>query len=242
MDKALTERQIAGGRADLDERLTLPGAAEGIVVGKRTGQRPRQRPAMAFRPQAQVDAIGQAAVRVGRQQADDFAHDLGEKLVIGNAGCALTASRAVLVVDEHQVDVATVIQLLTAVFAEREYDAGDGLAGFSVGLAEAIADGAQGGGQCDFQRHIGGARDVTSDFFKGPVADHVVGANAQQLPLAKTAEDAQDRRVLEGGIHLGLKRGLHLSRAGAAAQRHAQHVEIIGVGAEQVAERLTDAE
>ena len=84
--------------------------------------------------------------------------------------------------------------------------------------------------------------DVARDFLQGPVADDVVGADAEQLPPAEAAEDAEDGRVLAGGIHIGLELGLHLGGAGAAAQRHAQHVEAGGVGREQVAERLADAE
>ena len=242
LEEALAQGEVAGRRADLDERLPLPGAAEGVVVGQGAGQRPGQRAAVALRPQAQVDAVGQAAVGVGRQQAHHLADDLGEELVVADAGDALAAGGAVLLVDEHQVDVAAVVQLLAAELAEGEDDAGDGPAGRGAGLAVALADVAQGGGQGDLQGHVGGARDVAGDLFERPVADDVVGADAEELPLAEAAKDAQDGRVLVGGVHLGLELGLHLGRAGAAPQRHAQHVEVVGVGGEQVAERLADAE
>ena len=64
-----------------------------------------------------------------RQQADDLADDAAEELVVADAGDALAAGRAFLVVEEHQVDVAGVVQLLAAELAEGEDDAAGRLAG-----------------------------------------------------------------------------------------------------------------
>ena len=121
--------QVAGDGADLDERLPFPGAAQRVVVGERAGQRARQRAAVAFGPQPQIDAIGLAAVGVRRQQPHDLADDAGEELVVADAGDALAARGPFLVVDEHQVDVAGVVQLLAAELAEGEDDAAGRLAG-----------------------------------------------------------------------------------------------------------------
>ena len=118
---------------------------------------------------------------------------------------APAAGRAFLVVDEHQVDVAAVVQLLAAELAEGQDDAAGRLAGAGVRLAEALADVAQGRRQRDLQGGVGDARDVARDLLQRPIADDVVGADAQDLPLAEAAKGAQHRGVLEGGIDLGLQ-------------------------------------
>ncbi len=207
LQELLAQRQIAGHGPDLDERLPLPGAAHRVVIGEGAGQRPRQRAAMPLGTQAQIDAEGMAAVGVRRQQAHHFADDAGEEFVVADAGDALAARRALFGVNEHQVDVAGVIQFLAAVLAERQNDARDGLAVAAVRLAEAFADLPQGSGQGDLNGDVGDARDVAGDLLQRPIADDVVGADAQHLPLAKAAEDAQHGRVLVGGIDLGLQAG-----------------------------------
>ncbi len=45
-----------------------------------------------------------------------------------------------------------------------------------------------------------------------------------------------------GRVDLALELGLQFRLAGTAPQRHAQHVEIVGIETEQVAEQLTGAE
>ena len=194
--------QVAGDGPDLDEGLPFPGAAQRVVVRQRAGQRAGQRAAVPFGPQPQIDAVGLAAVGVRRQQADDLADDAGEELVVADAGDALAARAALLVVEEHQVDVAGVVQLLAAELAEGEDDAAGRLAADGVRLAEAVADVAQRRRQGDLQGGVGDARDVARDLFQRPIADDVVGADAQHLPLAKAAEGPQHGGVLEGGIDL----------------------------------------
>ena len=155
---------------------------------------------------------------------------------------------AVLVVDEHEVDVAAVVQLLAAELAEGEdRRSGQGRLPGTVGaragrneLWRRCRSGRQASG--DFQGGVGDVGDVAGDLLQGAVADDVVGADAQELPLAVAAEGAQHGRVLEGAVHLSLELRLHLGGAGAAPQRHAQHVEVVGIGPEQIAERLADAE
>ena len=164
------------------------------------------------------------------EQAHDLADDAGEELVVADAGDALAARVAFLVVEEHQVDVAAVVELLAAELAEGEDDAAGRLAAGGERLAEALADAAQGGGQGDFQGGVGDARDVARDLFQRPIANDVVGADAQHLPLAKPAKGPQHGRILEGGVDLGLQLVVHLRPARAAPQRHAQHVEVIGIG------------
>ena len=110
------------------------------------------------------------------------------------------------------------------------------------GLAEALADLPQGHGQGDLDGHVGDVRNVAGDLVQRSIADDVIGADAQHLSLAEAAKDAQHGRVLVGRIDLGLQLRLQFRLTGAAAQRHAQHVEIIGIETEQIAERLAGAE
>ena len=51
-----TQLGVAGDGANLDEGLPFPGAAEGVIVGKRARERARQRSAMAFGAEAKIDA------------------------------------------------------------------------------------------------------------------------------------------------------------------------------------------
>ena len=89
--------------------------------------------------------------------------------------------RAVLVVEEHQVDVAGVIQFLAAELAERQDDATGRLAAGDGRLAEARSEMLEGRGQGDLEGGVGDAGDVARDFLQRAVADDVVGADAQQL-------------------------------------------------------------
>ena len=80
LEKGLAQREVAGDRAALDQRLPLPGAAAGHVIAERRVERPRQRPLLAVGPQPHVDAIGDPQRRVVGQQADDVAAHAGKEL------------------------------------------------------------------------------------------------------------------------------------------------------------------
>ena len=240
--KSLAEREVAGDGPDLDERLPLPGAAERVVVGQRAGQRPGQRAAVAFRPQPQIDAVGQAAVGVGRQQPHHLADDRAKNSSLPMLVIALAAGRAFLVVEEHQVDVAAVVQLLAAVLAEGEDDARDRPAGRGAGSPKRLPTWRRAMARAT-SRATSATREmsrVISSSGRSRMMSLVPMRSS--LPLAEAAEGAQDGRVLVGGVDLGLELVLQLGRARAAAQRHAQHVEVIGIGHEQVAEQLAGAE
>src|SRR5262249_31706237 len=74
------------------------------------------------------------------------------------------------------------------------------------------------------------------------IADDIIGADAQRLPLAKAAESPQDRRILEGGIDLRLQLFLHLLLARAAPQRYTEHVEVIGIRDQEITKELAGAQ
>ena len=122
LEELPAELEVAGDGADLDQRLPLPGAAQRVVVGQRAGQGPGERAALALGPQAQVDAVGLAAVGVADSRRTTSADHAAEELAFRASVSRGPRGLALLVVDEHQVDVAGVVQLLAAELAEGEDD------------------------------------------------------------------------------------------------------------------------
>src|SRR5207302_5445543 len=96
-----------------------------------------------------------------------------------------------LVVQEHEIAVAAVVEFFAAVLAKCQDRTAGRVSGGGMGLAEAVADLAEGSGQCDFQGGVGDAGDVARDLFERPIADDVVRADAKRLALANAAESAQ---------------------------------------------------
>ena len=82
LEEFLAEPGIAGDGANLDEGLPFPGSAQRVVIGKRAGQRARQRAALPFGPQPQIDAVRLAAVGVRAQEPHHLGADAGEVIVV----------------------------------------------------------------------------------------------------------------------------------------------------------------
>ena len=100
----------------------------------------------------------------------------------------------------------------------------------------------QGSVQGHFQGCVGDAGNIARDLLERAVADDVVGADAQDLPLPEAAEGPQHGRVLECRIHFRLKLVLHLLLVRAAPQGNAQHVDVVRVGHQKIAEELAGAQ
>ena len=64
-----------------------------------------------------------------REEPDHFRDHAAKKLIVADRRDPRALGRALLVVDEHQVDVATVVQLLAAELPERQYGAAGRMAG-----------------------------------------------------------------------------------------------------------------
>jgi hypothetical protein len=101
---------------------------------------------------------------------------------------------------------------------------------------------AQSSRQSDGQRRVRNARNVPSHFFERPIADDIVGADAQNLTLPKTPESPQNRGILEPRIHFALQLFFHFRLAGTISQGHAQHLNEVGMADEQITEELTGAQ
>src|SRR5205085_9791498 len=109
---------IARNRPHLDERLPLPGAAERVVVAERAGQRSSEGSTLAFGPQAEIDAIRLSAIGVCREQPNQLGDGTRVELVVTNGPAA--GGLPLVVVDEHQVDVAGIVQLAATELAKGE--------------------------------------------------------------------------------------------------------------------------
>src|SRR5439155_18025849 len=94
-----------------------------VVIRERACQRSRQRTSVSFRAQAKIDAIGLTSIGVSSQEANNFTSHPREEIVVGNEDDAPAAGRALVVVNEHQIDVAAVIELIAAELAEGHDDA-----------------------------------------------------------------------------------------------------------------------
>jgi len=115
----LAQGKIARDGPQLDEGLAFPCAAHGVVVAERARQRTGQRRSAALGTKPQVHAIREAAIREIREQADHLADEPCVILGIGVAS-AFANGLAISVVDEHQVDVAGIVEFLAAQLSEGE--------------------------------------------------------------------------------------------------------------------------
>ena len=149
----------------------------------------------------QIDAIGQAPVGVRREQPHHFLDDAVEDFAVGYAAAA-AGGFAVVVVDEHEVDVAGIVQLVAAELAERQRGDARRLTVRAGRRAEAIEDGAERVLECDFDRGIGQTCQFAGHFFQRAVADDVVDADPQRVPVAEAAKGPQDADIVRGGIDL----------------------------------------
>ena len=117
---SLAERRIAGDGPNLDERLPLPGAAQRVVVASVLASERASGPRLPSGRKPQIDAVGDARGRCVTRASGTTSVTTRAK----NSALVTPQRRPVrlafVVVDEHQVDVAGVVQLLAAELAERQ--------------------------------------------------------------------------------------------------------------------------
>ena len=149
-EELAAEFEVPGDGPQLDERLPFPGAAARVVVAEGVGERAGERPALPFWAKPEVHAIGDAAIGVLREQAHDLPHHVGEELGVRDAA-APARDFTIVIVDEHQVDVAGVVEFVAAVLSERECGEVGGLPVRAHRLADAVRDGAHRVGEGHFE-------------------------------------------------------------------------------------------
>ena len=147
-----------------------------------------------------------------------------------------------MVVDEHQVDVARIVQLVAAELAERQGREPGRLAVRAGRGAEPIRDGLEGVLQGDVEGRVGEPGQLAGDLFERAVAEDVVDADAQRVAVAEPAERPERGRVVRGGVHLGGQLGGQLGGGRVAVRRVADTAEQLGVGGEGVGEELGGGE
>ena len=111
----LAKLAVSGDRARLEQRLELPGLGPPPVVADVTRQRPNQSPRAALRSKPRIDRPDRALRGVIRARA----HHRGRELARHPQRCTL-ALRIERLGDEHDVDVAHVIELTPTALAQRD--------------------------------------------------------------------------------------------------------------------------
>ena len=179
VEERAAQLEIAGGGSGFDKGLTLPRASAEIVVVQCALKTAHHGAAPAVGAQAQVHAIGRAQARRLGQEAHKLACQAVVELATGHM--ALDGARVVLVVEEHQVDVAGVVQLDAAELSQREHDkAGRPAVGVArnVPLAGQVSPGRFEG---RFEDGVGQVRDLRGDGPQRLLADDVAVRDSQRL-------------------------------------------------------------
>ena len=113
----LAERAVAGARPRAQQRLPLPGAAEGLVVALRGRERVAQRPRAPLGAQPQVDAKDRAVLG----DLFDGRRDPARQLAVVLVQRALARLARVRGVEVADVDVRREVQLLAAQLAHGQH-------------------------------------------------------------------------------------------------------------------------
>ena len=120
LQKLLAQGKVAGHGPSLDVRLPLPGAAAIVVVAQGRLHAHHDRPPRPFRPQAEIHPINAPQVGLLRQQANQLAGDQVEEFEIRQRTLAVGLSFAFT--QEHQVDIAGIVQFQPAELAQPEHN------------------------------------------------------------------------------------------------------------------------
>ena len=121
LEELFAQGPVAGRDAGLDVRLPLPGAPAEVVVMQGAGNADHDGAALAVGPQTEIDPVGRAQFGGFGQQPHHLLRQAFEELHVGDrplGGVGL----AVRVVEEDQIDVAGIVQLDAAQFAQRQDD------------------------------------------------------------------------------------------------------------------------
>ena len=236
------QRHVPRNRAEFDERLPFPGSPLYVVIRQGAGHRTRQRPACAVRTQPQIDPVGNAAIRVVRQQPDYLGDDPREVVRVGNRPRLLPRGFAVLVVQEHEVDVARIVQLVAAEFPERERDELGGLAAANHRLAVLLAGATQCGLHGDFDTGIRDAGQFAGDFFERSIPQHIVHADAQHLQVPEPPKRPQHARIVVHRIDIGFQLMNQFRRGRRRLRGGVNDLKRFGISHQRVRKKLRRGE
>ena len=110
---------VAGDRTGLDQRSAFPILPDALVIGERRGNRHRERCRCRIRAQPKISAERIAVAGVGFQNSHQVARQADKK---GLHPVARTHLRQRRLIEDDQIDIARVIELVPAEFADAEHD------------------------------------------------------------------------------------------------------------------------
>src|SRR3984893_14143322 len=118
-EKSLSERLVAGGGPRLDQGRALPVLAKTFVIGIGGGQRDRHRRRTRIGTQPQIDAQDITVPGPLLEQPDKPLRDAPKE----RRGLHLSGDRTTIGVEEdHDIDIARIIEFARAELAERQDD------------------------------------------------------------------------------------------------------------------------
>ena len=201
--RRLAHGEVPGEGPGLEQRLALPGAAEGLVVGLEGAHTVDQGAAAALGAKRGVHPEHEA---VGGGLGEDPAHGLGEAGVALEGGAA-PGGLAVGVVDVEDVDVAGEVELEAPELPHgqdaepRAHRAAVGVLAVRGG-AELGVDPRREDGERPVDGGAGQRRELAHDLHQPPPAGEVPEDDARHLPGAVPAQDPHQpvHRVVGEGI------------------------------------------
>ena len=117
--KASSGGAVAGDRTGLDQRCTFPILPDALIVGERCRNRHGERRRCRIRAKPKIGAERIAVAGVGFQNSHQLARQADKK---GLYPVARTHPRRRRVIEDDQIDIARVIELVPAEFANAEHD------------------------------------------------------------------------------------------------------------------------
>ena len=178
----------AGDGAGLDQGVTLPGAAMGLVIIFQRIEALRQLSGSSERPQAHIHPIDESPIGDGGQGGIHHPPQFDEKLAVidlTRSALGLTVFR----IGKDQIDVRRKIQFPPAQLAHRQHDHLLGLAGLPAdGGAPQGAQPLVGPAIGGSDQGVGHIRGVGQGFFQPGQAGQIAHGDADQLTMAQPAQ------------------------------------------------------
>ena len=126
VQKVLAERKIAGDGPCLDERRALPVLADGLVIDVGGGKRHGGRRRAGIGAQAIIDAMH---IAVGGALLQELGELLGDAGIDRRRLGRIAQRRRFRIEEDHEIDVARVVELPCPMLAERQHGEARALAG-----------------------------------------------------------------------------------------------------------------
>src|SRR5579875_184298 len=196
----LADAAIPCGNAGFDQHLQFPIARALGVILFGCCQRDADITQAALRPEAQIYPITKPRRRVGGKQSGILIGDFFEKFLVGDF--LRTRCLSVSAIEEHQINIGTIVQLASAELAEsnhrkyRRYRLAGGIGGDRRSMTRLnIVNHAH---ESSLENGIGQIRQLFSKLGEWRQFERIPDDNAQQLLTAeeRQVEGAQGRSLV----------------------------------------------